>query len=336
MTAFDDELARARQDGDEQAIANALVKRASAIANTGAITEAREALDEAAAIHRRLGNAVDEAICLHSAATLCRAEGELAGSLDRARRAEALAPEATPTMVAACMEQGETSMQLGKYAEAEGCYDRALDHGRRAGLQAEGQAAALRRRAQARAGHSLDDQVVADLREARALYQSYDEVDAERRTRIEEATALAELERYDELDDLMAETRKLAEAADNRGALAELDMLDVARALTHADLDGALDAARRSRAHALAAPDPISYIGAALAIADICERQGDRVGSYESLAVGWVTLGDVIGMKAAGDVFRPKLEELRDTWGAEVFASTKQAYETRRKAELKG
>ena len=335
MTTFDDELGRAREAGDDLELANALVKHAAALGQEGAISEARAELDEAAAIHRRLGNPVDEAICLHSAATLCRAEGELDGAVDRARRAEALAPAATPTIVAACMEQGETSMLLGQHANAEECYSRALDHGRQAGLEAEGQAAALRRRAQARAAHALDDAVVVDLREARELYQSYGEAAAERRTRIEEATALVQLGRDDELEALVRETTELAEAAGDRAVQAELELLAATRAIASGELQNALAAARRARGHSLAGPDPIGYIGAALAVSDICLRLDDRVGAYESLAVGWVTLGDQLGMAVAGEVFRPKLEELREDWGVDGFAAVKAAYESTREQVVK-
>jgi hypothetical protein len=123
-----------------------------------------------------------------------------------------------------------------------------------------------------------------------------------------------------------------ATAAGDHHALADLALLRTTRAIERRDMAAALTAAQEARTHALAANAPGSYVGAAVAIAEIAEGRGDRLGAYEALAVGWVTLGDLIGREVAEASFAPRLRALRERWGAEAFAAVKGAYEAQRRA----
>jgi hypothetical protein len=86
-----------------------------------------------------------------------------------------------------------------------------------------------------------------------------------------------------------------------------------------------------ARTEALAANAPTSYTGAALAIAQLAESASDRLGAYEALAVGWVTLADLLGRDLARMTFEPKLKEMRERWGAAVFDAIKKTYEAQRR-----
>jgi hypothetical protein len=79
---------------------------------------------------------------------------------------------------------------------------------------------------------------------------------------------------------------------------------------------------------------PLQYIGASLAFARVADAIGDHEAAYESLAVGWVTLADLLGGEAAGSVYAIELERMRERWGAGEFARVRSAYEDRRRRAL--
>ena len=54
------------------------------------------------------------------------------------------------------------------------------------------------------------------------------------------------------------------------------------------------------------------------------------MGAYEALAVGWVTLADLLGGDLARLAFEPKLMEIRERWGAPAFDTVKKIYEAHR------
>ena len=86
-----------------------------------------------------------------------------------------------------------------------------------------------------------------------------------------------------------------------------------------------------ARQHALEATAPTQYIAAAIAILELSEATGDRLGSYAALAMGWVTLSDLMGKEVARASFEPKLVAMRQRWGASTFEDIKATYETRRR-----
>ena len=69
-------------------------------------------------------------------------------------------------------------------------------------------------------------------------------------------------------------------------------------------------------------------------MSDIANLQNERVTAYEALAVGWVTLGDLLGKEVAQATFAPRLRVLLEKWGKEEFIQVKKQYEERRRASM--
>lgn len=329
-----DELLAARASGEPKRIAAALVRRADALVDDGELEAARALLDEAAEIHQGRELPVDQARCLVFAATLCRAGGDLAGASWRAREAERIAPEATAPRVSAATELGEIATLEGAFPAAAECYGRALTQGTAAGLTGFSRAALHRKRAQALASAGRVVEVLPDLKAARALYREAGEAREVVRTEIELASALESLGRTDdELLPLIAEIRAQASASEDYQVLADVELLVAARAVSQGRVDDALAGCRLAREHALAGVVPVAYTAAAMTIAELCESTGDRVAAYEALAVGWATLGDLLGADVGKATFAPKVQEQRQRWGDDGFVAARDAYYERRKAE---
>lgn len=309
--------------------AEALVARADALIKQSRLEEAQRDLDEAALRFRKAGQPEDEARCNHLAATLLRLLGRLAEADDRARRAALLAAQGTPTCVAAWTELGEIGMAQQDGLGAAFAYDEALRQGN--ALLPGPRGALLRRYAQAL---SLAGEIKEAAKKlalaARAFDKGGDRASA-RRARIEEAGARLKAGQTKKARRLYVQARTLAEAAKDAQALAEAELFAAALALEARDCGAAYLAARRAREHALEAVDPLSYVAAAVALAELAELLGERVAAYEALAVGWVTLGDLLGAEVARNTFGPKLQELRERWGATEFDKVKTTYEARRR-----
>lgn len=320
------EIAQARASGNRDQLAELLVRRADEQVRARHLDDARKLLDEAAGLHGDAGRRVDEARCLCFAAELCRATGKLDLAETRAGRAERIAPSGSAPSVSAAAELGELAMMRRQFADAASAYGRALDAGAAAGLVGAAEAALARKRAQALAGHSATDEIVDLLARAAALYREAEMPHEARKTEVEQATALAALGRADDLAELEAALRSDAEAAEDDAVLADLALLETSRALDAGDADTALEQARRARQHALDGVHPVAYVSAAIAIAELTEAAGDRVAAYEALAVGWATLGDLLGEEAAKATFAPRLEAQRKRWGDDAFAAARDAY----------
>lgn len=327
-------LVGARRRGEPDALAEALAVHANALVERGQVGPARLELDEAAAIHRRRGRVYDEARLTHLAATLCRLEGKLDEARARAERAAQLAEPGTPVAVSAATELGEIALAEGKGAEAAAAYARALAHGATAGLVGPARAALLRKRATALAMAGRHAEAAGDLAQAHELLVQAGDGPGAVRTLVETATVLHQGADAEAADRALREALREAEAAGDHHALADLNLLVSARAVERRDVPAAMTAAQTARSHALSAVAPVSYIAAAIAIAELADAAGDRPAAYEALAVGWVTLGDLLGREAAKSTFEPKLLALRQKWGPAAFAEVKAAYEARRRAEL--
>lgn len=332
LATLDRELAAARTAGDPDVLAERLARHATALVQAGRIGEARQELDQAAALHRDRGRTTDEARCTHFAATLCRLEGHLDLAADRAHRAERVAGPGTPAAAAAATELAEQAMLTRAFAAAAEHYARACAHGREAGLVPAAEAALLHKRAQALGRIGDVEGVAADLRQAHELLVQAGDPAGARRVLVELATALQSAGLDREAGGVMDEASALAEEAGDAAALAELGLLASARALRAGDAAEALAAVRRARTHALAAVAPVPYVSASVTIAELCDRQGDRLGAYEALAVGWVTLGDLMGKDVARATFEPKLSGLRSRWGDEDFVAVRDRYAAMRRA----
>ena len=245
-------------------------------------------------------------------------------SLARTRQALALVAPGSLAAVSALTEQGEALRALGRPGDAAAAY---ADAAAGDELPGEARATLLRREAAALQDAGRLPEALERLRRA----ASQDPGQA-LRARIEALSAAQADGDAKTAAHLAGAARRVAERAGDHRALAELDLLAAARALTAGDPRRALGSARSARAHALEATDPVLYTGAAIAIAELAEHQGDRAGAYESLATGWVTLGDLVGRELARQTFEPPLIGIRDRWGPDEFALVKREYEARRRA----
>jgi len=321
----EERLTAARASGDSGALAAALVAHAATLIEKTEFREARRELDEAAKLYKESSRAAEQARCLHSAATVCRSMGELDMAESRARRAEKLAPAGTPPRVSATAELAEIAFLRGDLDRAAECYRRALEQGRLAGLVVKEQAALLRKRGKTLANCSRFQEAAVDFGEAQALLEEADFDEERRRTDVELAMALIQADDTAEATRVIEEAQGRATEAADHHVLADLELLVATRDAKAGQPEAALEAARRARKHALEAVAPLSYVGAAVTIAELCEVLGDRAGAYESLAVGWVTAGDVLGEDGAKRLFMPRLTDLRERWGEADFDAIRDA-----------
>lgn len=321
----------ARVRGDADGLAEALARHANALLQDGQTAAARNELDEAAAIHRVHGRAYDEARCTQFAATLCRFLGQYDQARQRADAALALVNARGPIAVSAHTELGEIALATGDATAAIAAFGAALDAGRETGLIDSARATLLRRRAVALTAMQQFAASARDLSDAHDLLMAAGDRAAATRALIEQATALRQGGMKEDAQHCEQRALLLADATSDRAALADLQLLLATDALERRDAPAAMCMARSAREHALASNAPTSYIGAAVAIAGLAESSGDRVAAYEALAVGWVTLTDLLGAAMARAAFEPKLRQLRERWGAAEFDAVKKNYEARRK-----
>jgi tetratricopeptide (TPR) repeat protein len=298
----------------------------------GEIAEARGLLDQVAALWREEGNEEEEARSLRLAASLARHEGKLDDAEMRAAVAVKLAPEG--------QAQAKALAERARVAAAEGDRAGAAEYWEQAVAAAEGEDAAdlpslLRGLGAALAEAGRPDDAAAAFRRAASLLDEADDGVGAARVLLEGATALQTAGHSGAATELGEESERAATGLGDHETLAQLALLDSARALDRRDLPQALASAERARAESLAARSPITYVGAALAIAQLEDAAGRRVEAYESLAKGWVTLGDLLGGEQARAFFEPALLDLRQRWGDEAFAEVKLAYEERRREALR-
>lgn len=324
-------IAAARQSGNLDDLAEALAVHASLLVDAGQLAPAREALDEAAQIHRRQGRPYDEARNLLFAATLYRLEGHYDEAHSRAAHAAQIAGRGNPLAVSSAAELGEIALARGENELAAQLYAQALTDGQALGMTPPHQAALLRKQATAlaAAGHFTD---AADLlSRAYGLLRDAGEQTVAIRALVERATALQN-GLSPAADAARQEAFQAAQAASDHHALADLYLLQAAQEITAGRIDDALRTAQTARSEALEAVAPVSYVSAVVALAELFERQNNRAAAYEALVTGWVTLADLLGHEASRATFEPLLRTQQERWGAAEFASVKQAYEDRRRA----
>ena len=327
-------VARAREQGTDRGLAEALAALAADLVPAGDLAAAREALDEASKLHADAGRAGDERHCSQFAATLSRLLGDTEGARARAARAAELSPQGSPGAISAHAELGETALASGNLEAAAAEFGDALRHADRFPLAPADRAALLRKQAAALEADDRTTLAVEALDEAYGVLEKANDHTLALRVRIEAITALQNAGRNHEADMRRAEAFTAARRLNDAHALADLELLESAAALAASDAGAALAAATRSREHALNAVAPVSYMAAAIAIAELHEAAGDKVAAYGALASGYATLGDLLGSAAASDSFGTKLAECRDRWGAQAFADAKIAYEAQRKRGL--
>jgi tetratricopeptide (TPR) repeat protein len=308
-----------------------LVRRGTQAAAQGRLLEAADAYRQAADLHRKGRRAPDEARTLLLLAQCRRLAGDVEGAAGAANRARRVGSDDTSLSVAAAAEMAEIELARGNPSAAVARLDEALEQ-----LGDEGgrtSAALHRRRAMVRTVMGDPTGADRDFVAAARQFAAAGEDKAARTVQVERATALHSSQDAT-WTTALAEARAVAEDASDRALSGELDLLEVAGALDRGDVERAGECATSARDHALAVRSPMIYIGATSALATLADRRGDRVDAYRVLATGWATLGDLLGDEQAAQVFRPRLQELETSWGAEEFAAIRAEYEDTRRREL--
>lgn len=317
----------ARAHGDAGALADALLRHANVLAREGRLAEATAAIDEAAAIHRTRGDAIEEARTLLVGATARRLQGQFDAAATSANAALALMAQQPREQAAAHAELGEIELARGDAVAAMRAFDEAIAIGPDAAARWRGRA-----KAHALAGRFED--AAADLGTAARLDDEAGDTAGALRATIEAATAWQHARRFDRAESLVHAARPRAAATGDEEALAGLALLSATHALEQGQPQAARAHADAARTHALASRAPTAYIGAAVALSRIDERMGDRPAAYGALATGWATLGDLLGPELARATFEPLLRRLRTQWGAQAFDAARQSYEAARRAAM--
>ena len=309
--------------------ADDLVRQATALAAQGRLSDAAKLYGQAAGVHRRHHRSEDEARCLALAAQSLRLSGDLHGASNVIRRASLIARAGGPAAIAVATEKAEVDAAGGDLEGAALALDEVIRW-----REPHAPADLLRRRALVEIGLGRAADADRDLAEtARRLEAAGDEAGA-RRVLVERATALHNLRAGPEAVAALAEARGRADAAGDHARSGELDLLEGAIAVEERRMEDAEALTRRARQHALDAMEPTLYVGASFALSELAEACGDPVAAYEALAVGWATLGDLLGRDGATTVFRPRMEALEARLGPASFADARAAYEARRRAQL--
>lgn len=295
---------------------------------------ARE-LEQAAELARIEGDASRAAHCLQMAAALHRARGEGVAALAAAGQAGKLAGGDPRARFAAQAELGEALIAEGRFARAAEAYRQALAEATTIRLPPWALATVLRRLAEAEAGRGA-------LAEAWQIYEAA----AQEMIRANDALAVAwihvEHANCARQAGALAHAQQLAARpgllllAGEEPHLASERLLLMARLQLAGGCFGeAVGSARQARSRALEAVAPLSYYGAAVALAEGLDHMGMRTDAYAALATAWVTLGDLLGREVAESWVAPILEAYRMKWGAPAFAAAKAEHDARRKAALK-
>jgi tetratricopeptide (TPR) repeat protein len=291
----------------------------------GEVTEAGELLDQVAAIWRDEGNAVEEARALRLAASLARHEGRLDDAAMRAALAVTIAPEGQP-QAAAEAEQARVAAAEGNLALAVAAWQRAVETADEdeLPLYLDELGSSL-----AQIGQAAD--AAAAFRRERDVLAAAGQSARAARSLLSGTTALQAAGDRPLAEELSAEAEQAATETGDHDALAQLALLASARAVEARDLAEARAQAEHARAESLLARSPLTYVGAAIALAQMAEAAGDRLDAYASLAKGWATLSDLLGRDEARGAFEPALLDLKTRWGDDAFAAVKAEYEATRR-----
>jgi tetratricopeptide (TPR) repeat protein len=309
--------------------ADDLVRQGTALASQGRLSDAARLYGQAAGVHRRHHRPEDEARCLTLAAQSLRLDGDLHGARVLIGRARLIVRSGGPAAIAAATEKAEVDAAHGDLEGAALALDEAIRW-----REPDASADLLRRRALVEIGLGRAADADRDLAEAASRLEAAGDEPGARRVLVERATALHNLRAGPEAVAALAEARGRADAAGDHARLGELDLLEAAIAVDERRIEDADALTRRARQHALDGMEPVLYVGASVALSELAEARGDPVAAYEALAVGWATLGDLLGRDGATTVFRPRMQALEARLGPASFAEARAAYEARRRARL--
>lgn len=116
-----------------------------------------------------------------------------------------------------------------------------------------------------------------------------------------------------------------AEAEGDAGAAGYIRLQLAADAIQAGDLGGGEVWANGARQDALTVTDPILYLNACLLLAEVREKQGDKVGMITILHTCRASLTDLLGEKAATPVLA-LIASVEQRWGSEEFERVMRAY----------
>jgi hypothetical protein len=292
----------------------------------GLVVEARQYLDDLTADLEPSGDPPGAVAAAHLAALVSRILGDLDGAERRARSALRLARPGSFQAVGAETELGEVALARHQPAAAAVHYAKALDHARTAGWSPHAWLHLAARRA-----HVLA--LAGDVGAAEEAFGEFGRALAELgedgllRAELIQAAALQSAGYGDAGTPVRIEASRRAAALGDHGALAELALLEVARGLERGETDTAIEAAERARAESLLAVNPLTYLAAAVAIAELADRRNDRSRAYQTMATALVTLADVVGRASARALAEPELVALKERWGETEFAAVKARHD---------
>jgi hypothetical protein len=116
-----------------------------------------------------------------------------------------------------------------------------------------------------------------------------------------------------------------AEAEGDTGAAGYIRLQLAADTIQAGDLSGGEVWAEGARQDALGATDPILYLNACLLLAEIREKQGDKVGMLTILHTCRASMTDLLGEKAATPVLA-LIASVEQRWGSEEFERVMKLY----------
>jgi hypothetical protein len=309
--------------------ADTLLRSALERVSGGAWADAARTLEAAAALHARAGRREDEAQCLQLAATLARASGGVGAPL--AARAAA-APAGGPLAVSVAAERAETAFGERRHDDAVVAWTATLDAGRAAGLGADGTSAVLLRRAASLVALGGLGDAAEDVAESFRLLDEGSGPERAPFVLVEHARLLL---RHGHVRDaarvVAALDAPLARWPADFHLHAEVHVLRARLARLGGEVDRAVDLALEGRDAALRAVAPVSYLAAAVELAEALESREDRADAYGALATAWVTLADLLGADVGRSWVEPCLVAYQLRWGREVFQEAKRRYEARRR-----
>ena len=244
---------------------------------------AAQALERAARLAQQDGDDYRATHCLQMASALHRARGEGDRSIETAIRAGTIAGDDLRARFAAKAELGESRISNGSFAEAVAAYRDALRLARDLALPAAALATVMRRLAEAEAGSGAHDRAWKGYDDAARLMVDAGDPLSAAWIDIEHANQALQTGIPDHAREVVARARVSRLEGAEPHLRAERQLL-LARASAPESATAAVRHARVARSAALEAVAPLSYLGAAVALAQSLEVQGERVAAYGALA----------------------------------------------------
>jgi len=271
-------------------------------------------LSSAARQHADGGDVADASHCLSQAATIARLAGDLDGAREMAASALEWAGGDDALARAAAVELAEIELLREIYPKAAEHLARARSHDH--GASRELCLAMAMKHAEA---HLLSGQGrEAEEAWSQALELADDDAAACAVLLARRATLLQAVGSPGAPAAILR-AKLVADVAHDRGALADLALLDCAVAIDEHDPARAIRAATNAVEHALACGDVTTFVSAGSVLWRLHETNGDRLAAFQSARGSLSRLLPLVGEEMAVSAIAPFLSEMRESWGAEAF-----------------